>query len=191
MPLLGRGAVGGPELDVGAVPGFAIGDVNDIAGITSRGEGIGAVGVLGDAPELGTGVVGGVEVDVGAVSDGGIEEVEAFTRTGVGESVSVPIGVVGKGPGLSVGPVRAVELDVGAISGTVVPNINHHLGIEGRDDSVGAIQVSGVIGWDGAGAAGGWRVELPALGGGVVGGPELDVGASGGVAVIEVNNILG
>ena len=182
MPLLGRGAVGGPELDVGAVLSFTVGDVNDIAGITSRGEGIGAVGVLGDAPELGTGVVGGVEVDVGAVSDGGIEEVEAFTR---------PIGVVGKGPGLSVGPVRAVELDVGAISGTVVPNINHHLGIEGRDDSVGAIQTNGIIGRDGAGAAGGWRVELPALSGGVVGGPELDVGTSGGVAVIEVNNILG
>ena len=109
-----------------------------------------------DAPELGAGVVGGVEVDVGAVSDGGIEEVEAFTRTGVSESVSVPISVVGEGPGLSVGPVRAVELNVGAISGTVVPNINHHLGIEGRDDSVGAIQASGVIGRDGAGAAGGW-----------------------------------
>ena len=174
MPLLGRGAVGGPELDVGAVPGFAIGDVNDIAGITSRGEGISAVGVLGDAPELGTGVVGSVEVDVGAVSNGGIEEVEAFTRTGVGESVSVPIGVVGKGPILGPLMVDVPDLDIGAISGAPTRDVDGLIGSGAGGDGVGAVSKLAA------------SMELPFLSGGIVGGPEFNVGAKSARGIINV-----
>ena len=113
-------------------------------------------------------------MDVGAVSDGGIEEVEAFTGTRVGEGVGVLIGVVGEGPILRPLVVDVPDLDVGAISGAPTRDVYGLVRSGAGGDGVGT--VSKLVA----------SMELPFLGGGVIGGPELDVGAKSARGIINI-----
>ena len=125
--------------------------------------------------ELSTAVVGRPETDVVARSDVGVRKVKPVA-IGVGDGIGVGLGVVGKGPLLGGGAVGVPELNVGAWGRVVVVKVDYDIRVDGSRDSIGAIgeRLTGV--------------EIPLLGGGAVGVPELNVDANGAVGIINVES---
>ena len=162
-------------MDVGAISGFGVETVHDGVGGTGRKDGVVAVEIGDDTPELGTAFVGSPEADIVAIGGVGASEIEAVA-VGVGDGVSVGSGVIGKGPILCGGAIGAPELDVGAGGRFVVKEVDDFLRVDGGGDGIGAI---------GEGVA---SIEVPFLGGGVVGAPELNIGAESALGVKNIKS---
>ena len=123
--------------------------------------------------ELSAAVVGRPETDVVTRSDVGVRKVKPVA-IGVGEGVGVSLSVVGKGPLLGGGAVGFVKLNIGAGGRIVIIEVDYNIGIDGSRDGVGTVRE--------------WltSVEIPLLGDGAVGIPNLNVGANGTIGIINV-----
>lgn len=126
-----------------------------------------------DTEELSTAVVGRPETDVVAWSDVGVRKIKPVA-IGVGEGVGVSLGVVGKDPLLGGSAVGFVKLNIGAWGRVVVVKVDYDIRVDGSRDGVGTVRE--------------WltSVEIPLLGDGAVGIPNLDVGANGTIGIINV-----